>query len=89
MSYASANRDPSVFSTPEQFRLDRPLNELRRHMAFGVGAHSCPGSTLARLEMHLTLEAFVERLPNLRLAGPAERVDNYGFWGRSTLPLTW
>ena len=89
MSYASANRDPSVFSTPEQFRLDRPLNELRRHMAFGVGAHSCPGSTLARLEMHLTLEAFVERLPNLRLAGPAERVDNYGFWGRSKLPLTW
>lgn len=89
MSYASANRDASMFNDPDEFRLDRPLGELRRHLAFGTGAHSCPGASLARMEMQMTLEAFAERLPGLRLAGPTERVDNYGFWGRSKLPINW
>ena len=41
---AAANRDPEVFDHPDEFRLDRDLDELRRrHVAFGVGHHFCPG----------------------------------------------
>ena len=89
MSYASANRDPAVFSDPDTFRLDRPMSEMRQHVTFGAGAHNCIGQHLSRLEMSLTLKAFFERLPGLRLAGPTRRVENFGFWGRGDLPVAW
>jgi len=89
MSYASANRDPAVFERPDEFRLDRDLLEMRRHMTFGAGAHVCIGQHLSRMEMSITLKAFVERLPNLRLNGEMERVNNFGFWGRKKMPIAW
>ena len=89
MSYGSANRDPRVFSDPDSFRLDRPLAETRRHLTFGAGAHTCIGQHLSRLEMTLTLQALFARLPDLRLAGETERVENFGFWGRGKLPVAW
>ena len=42
--FASANRDPAEFERPDEFRLDRPSAELKRHMSFGFGAHFCPES---------------------------------------------
>jgi cytochrome P450 len=89
MSYASANRDPSVFSDPETFRLDRPMAEMRKHLTFGAGAHLCVGQHLARLEATIALKELFARLPTLRLAGPTERTDNFGFWGRKRLPVAW
>jgi len=89
MSYGSANRDPRVFSDPDTFRLDRPMAEMRKHMTFGTGPHMCIGQHLSRLEATLTLRAFFERLPNLRLNGPTERIENFGFWGRGKLPVAW
>jgi cytochrome P450 len=89
MSYASANRDDTIFTNPADFDMERPREELQRHMSFGVGSHSCVGQNLARLEVRTTLRLFVERLPGLKLAGPMERVGNYAFWGRRRLPLAW
>ena len=65
VSIAGANRDPSVFEAPEEFRLDRP--NRRRHLAFAQGPHVCLGVHLARLETRTALEALLDRLPNLRL----------------------
>ncbi len=64
--YAAANRDPELFPAPASVDLDRP--NLRRHMAFSLGEHSCPGSGLSRLEQNLALNLVLDRLPNLRLA---------------------
>lgn len=89
MAYGSANRDPSVFAEPDQFRLDRTREDLMKHMAFGVGPHSCMGAPLARLETRLALRALIERLPTLRLAGETTRIQAYNFWGRRTLPVAW
>jgi cytochrome P450 len=66
LRYASANRDETVFACPAEIDLDRPNS--RRHMAFSLGEHHCPGAALTRLEQSLTLEAVFDRLPNLRLA---------------------
>jgi cytochrome P450 len=89
MAYAAANRDPRVFPDPDSFRLDRPMAEMRRHLSFGAGPHTCVGQYLARLEAQLTLKALFERLPSLRLAGETERVENFSFWGRRRLPVVW
>ncbi|HEX8573020.1 MAG TPA: cytochrome P450 [Allosphingosinicella sp.] len=47
--YASANRDETVFEAPEVFLADRP--GVRRHLAFGSGAHRCVGARLAELQI--------------------------------------
>jgi cytochrome P450 len=60
----SANRDEEVFDEPERFRADRP--NVRRHMAFGRGIHSCAGSNLARMETRIALEVLAQRMPELR-----------------------
>ncbi len=89
MAFGSANRDPAVFSDPDAFRLDRPREEVMKHMAFGVGPHTCMGAPLARLEARLALRALAARLPSLRLNGATTRIRAYNFWGRRTLPVAW
>ncbi|QRY48719.1 cytochrome P450 [Mycolicibacterium boenickei] len=89
VNYAAANRDPSVFADPDEFRLDRPQEELRRHLAFGRGAHVCPGAQLSRLEAEIALNALLDNFPTLRLDGPTTRIVPFNFWGRRTLPVTW
>ena len=37
-------------------------------MAFGVGAHFCLGSNLARLELRVLLDRLLDRLPDIALA---------------------
>jgi cytochrome P450 family 142 subfamily A polypeptide 1 len=38
------------------------------HVAFGIGAHFCLGANLARLELKITLQALLARLPDMRVA---------------------
>jgi cytochrome P450 len=89
VTYASANRDASVFSDPDSFRLDRTPEELRKHLSFGLGHHFCPGASLSRLEGRVTLRLFAERLPKLRLVGAPERIEPFNLWGQKKLPVAW
>ncbi|WP_244232234.1 cytochrome P450 [Mycobacterium innocens] len=59
------NRDPREFAAPNEFRLNR--SNTRDHMAFGRGAHSCPGASLARVEARISIECILERLTEIRL----------------------
>ena len=59
--WASGNRDESVFDRADEVVLDRPHN---RHMAFGLGAHRCLGSTLARRQIQVALSTILRRLPD-------------------------
>ncbi|MER5886427.1 cytochrome P450 [Streptomyces sp. NPDC001941] len=71
VAYGSANRDGERHPDPDAFDATRPPV---RHVAFGHGAHGCPGSLLAREQLRITLELFTRRLPGLRL-DEGERVE--------------
>ena len=60
----AANRDEKVFVDPDTFDVHRKPNP---HLAFAVGAHACLGMHLARMENRISLEAILQRLPQLRL----------------------
>lgn len=79
---AAANRDPSVFHEPDQFRLDRggptPL-------AFGYGVHHCLGAALARLEATVALRRVLARKPVL--AGPVTWRNTPAIRGPVNVPM--
>jgi cytochrome P450 len=83
----SANRDERVFAGPDTFRLDRPREV--QHVGFGHGIHVCLGAALARLEMRVSLEELLRRLPDYEIdeAG-LERVHNGNVRGYSRAPMT-
>jgi cytochrome P450 len=62
----AANRDENKFERPTECLLDR--RNVREHIAFGRGAHSCPGSPLARAEGRVTVERFLDRTSDISLS---------------------
>lgn len=70
----AGNRDPRKFEVPNDFHADRP--NVREHMAFGRGTHSCPGAPLARAEGRISMNRILDRMSDIRIDdtqhGPAE-----------------
>jgi cytochrome P450 len=60
LSLTGANRDPRVFPDPERIDLQR---DTRQSLAFGYGPHYCLGVNVARVELHLMLDAALDFLP--------------------------
>ncbi len=67
MAFPAGNRDPEMFEDSDEFVIDRAKN---RHFAFGSGIHRCLGSNLARMEVRVAVETFLERVPTFTLADP-------------------
>lgn len=67
LPFPAANRDPEAFEDADKVVLDRQRN---RHGAFGLGIHRCLGSNLARLELSIALECWLERIPDFELIDP-------------------
>ncbi len=69
----AANRDPKRFEAADEFQVERP--NARQHIAFGHGAHTCPGAPLARAEGRITVERLLDRMDDIRISekehGPA------------------
>ena len=63
LSPGAANRDPDRFECPHEFRLDR--KNVREHVAFSRGIHSCPGAPLARVEGRVALERILDRMAEI------------------------
>ena len=66
LSIGAANRDPRVFADPDEFQVDRNPTE---HIAFGYGAHLCPGVLLARMSAQAVLRELATRARRLDALG--------------------
>jgi cytochrome P450 len=70
----AVNRDPQRFDNPHEFDLDR--KNVREHLAFSRGIHSCPGAPLARVEGRVSIERILDRLGDITIDedkhGPAD-----------------
>jgi cytochrome P450 len=85
LSFPAANRDPAQFDRAGEVVIDREVN---RHAAFGLGIHRCVGSHLARMELRVALEVWLERIPEFTLADPAAVTWSAGqIRGPRALPL--
>lgn len=85
----AANRDERVFEDGERLDFGRDSNP---HLGLGHGPHYCLGAHLARLQLQVAVEHWLELLPELRLAVPPERIE----WRRDqlvrgpvALPVNW
>lgn len=63
LSWAMANRDPSLFPDPNEIDLERKGN---RHFSFGIGIHRCIGSNVARTVFKRMITAVLDRMPDFR-----------------------
>ncbi|MGW0803350.1 cytochrome P450 [Nonomuraea sp. NPDC002799] len=84
-----ANRDPRHWDDPDRLDVHR---SRATHLAFGHGIHQCLGQQLARAEMKVGLSELITRMPDLRLAVPADKVplrNEMLIFGVHSLPVTW
>jgi cytochrome P450 len=63
--YAAVNRDRERYDHPDEIDLGQAD---RGHVTFGGGIHRCLGSHLARREMRLVAEEFLEQIPDYEIA---------------------
>ncbi|MEU8802032.1 cytochrome P450 [Spirillospora sp. NPDC048819] len=85
LSFPAANRDPAQFDRADEVVIDRDVN---RHSAFGLGIHRCVGSHLARMELRVALEVWLERIPAFTLDDPSAVTWSAGqVRGPRTLPV--
>lgn len=78
----AANRDPTAFDAPHDFRPGRPD---QKNVSFGAGLHFCIGAPLARLELQESLSVLFERMPEMKIETPPRYRDSYHFHGLESL----
>lgn len=83
--YIAANRDEEVFADPHRFDVSRSPND---YVAFGGGGpHFCLGANLAKLEIRVMFEELLDRLPDIELAGPVQRLRSNFINGIKHMPV--
>jgi cytochrome P450 len=76
----AANRDPRKFENPNEFRIDR--KNVREHITFGRGIHTCAGAPLARVEGKVTVNRMLDRMRDITISAahhgtPGQRTYAY------------
>lgn len=71
---SACNMDGDMFDNP--FSIDIRRSNNKKHLTFGSGPHFCLGAPLARLEMKLALEAFVQRFSRIEPVDGFELEDH-------------
>lgn len=79
---ASANHDESHFVHADDYDLHRPdLDGAKAfsggagHFGFGSGRHFCAGALLAKVELELATELFLDRFPDLEMVAGTHIVE--------------
>src|ERR1700722_1150618 len=84
----AANRDPRIFPHPDNFDIER--TNLRRHLGFATGPHSCVGFYLAKSEARIALEELLTLLPQFTLVGSESGpLRGYEFRQPAALTIAW
>ena len=79
--------DRRLFERPEEVDFERAG---KPNATFGVGVHRCPGASLARLEMRIMVEEWLQRIPNFSAPDEEPIVQRSGgVNGILRLPLRW
>ena len=82
-----ADRDESVFDTPQDVNFERGQNP---HLAFSAGVHRCVGSHLARRELRVAIEQWLTRVPDFHVPTGAQiTYSPYAHFTIEHLPLEW
>lgn len=80
----SANHDDEVFTDPGRFDVSRQPN---RHLALGFGEHFCVANKLARVEIGLLYQEFIDRSLGVEPDGEPSRLGSIVVNGLEHMPV--
>jgi cytochrome P450 len=86
VSFASANRDETVFTEPDRFDIARVPNP---HLVFGHGPHFCLGAHIAKVQMRALFEELLGRTWSIEYAGEPVYLRSNFQRGVKRLPISW
>jgi hypothetical protein len=81
---AAANHDPAQFSEPDQLDVRR---DASGHLAFGRGAHSCPGAPIIRMAVAVATNALLSMTSAVEPAGEIEWIGGFAIRAPASLPV--
>lgn len=89
----AANRDPAMFSRPDEFDLFRPEIDSNKeytaaacHRTFGAGRHVCPGALFFKDEAEVAFNALFDALDDIRYCDGFKPAP-FGIWVRGVPSL--
>jgi cytochrome P450 len=86
MWYGAANRDPQVFKNPNEFDIER-IN-ADKHLAFGIGRHTCLGKPIALMQLQEAYSQILSRFPDMRYKGEWKVAPNNFVHAIQEMPVT-
>ena len=81
LCWASANRDDTVFESPERLIIDRKPNP---HVAFGAGPHICLGASYARLILRTLISQVSRKVSRMDVIDSEPRYEAWPAYRRQT-----
>ena len=65
--YGAANRDPAIFENPDESNILR--TNADKHLAFGIGRHTCLGKPVALMQLQEFYSQFLSRFQDFEMNG--------------------
>ena len=87
LSFASANRDETVFT--DASKLDVRRENASSQLAFGFGRHFCLGAHLARMEIRAIFRELLGRVDHIELAGEPTWIRANFVQGPKSVPVSY
>ena len=84
--YGAANRDPAVFKDPNSFNILR--ENADKHLAFGIGRHTCLGKPVALMQLREFFSQFLTRFPDYQVNGEWKVAPNNFVHAIQEMPIT-
>jgi cytochrome P450 len=82
---AAGNRDPDVFTEPDELDVDQPG---RRALSLGAGAHYCLGAALAKQEIGHAVSTVLNSFPHLRVVETPTLKGSFNVRGPGSLVVS-